>query len=93
MRTAVTPSPRAYPSADASNDLDDPVGDKTPSLENETVCSGLIIVFAPATMSTSTCYADVVRHHPPMTSAWSTSPSLIEQSARCIAVADAEQAV
>ena len=37
----------AYPSAAASKDFEEPVGDKIPVLENITLCTGWAITFPP----------------------------------------------
>ena len=37
----------AYPSAAASKDFEEPVGDKIPAFENITLCTGWAITFPP----------------------------------------------
>ena len=49
MYTALTASPRAYPSAEASKDFDEPSGERVVSKLNEAVSPGAKIRLVPAT--------------------------------------------
>ena len=85
----------AYPSAAASKDFEEPVGDKIPVFENMTLCTGWAITFPPIKFDitkSELSYSTSIIRTAPMINAWSISPSLIADIAMCIAVAEDEHA-